>query len=239
MSLKKLLFAILLSALSVANMTAQTNGEDARYAIRRGNEKFARQEYEAALKEYRSVPENAGEVYAQSLYNIGVCYYELWRTEDAIGFYKRAIEAREGRYPRAWYALGVALEDQGYLKEAKDAYRQSITTSHGEYAAADFKLGLLLASEGDYQAAATLFRKAGAHSGEYASACHNNLGVMLARMGRLTEAGREFEIALQQTGGEFDDAAHNLKLCRTLLAAPAKAALATLKVSYPADRLIK
>ena len=58
-------------------------------------------------------------------------------------------------------------------------------------------------------------------------------------MGRLTEAGREFEIALQQTGGAFDDAARNLKLCRSRLAAPGKAVTATLKVSYPADRLIK
>jgi tetratricopeptide (TPR) repeat protein len=242
-SLKKLLFSILLWTLPVAGMTALTNaqspGEDARSAIRRGNEKFAKSEYEAALKEYRRVPEGVGERYAQSLYNIGVCYYELWRTEDAIIFYRRAIQAREGRYPRAWYALGVALEDQGAFDQAKEAYGRSITASGGEFAVASFKLGLLLAMEDDYHAAASLFRDAGAGSGEFVPASHNNLGVMLAHMGRLNEARHEFEIALHQTGGALADAAHNLKLCRSLLRAPAEASLVTLRIVNTNDRLIQ
>jgi Tfp pilus assembly protein PilF len=51
-------------------------------------------------------------------------------------------------------------------------------------------------------------------------ASHNNLGVMLARLGRLSEAQREFETALRETGGDFEDAIRNLKLCRSLLAEP-------------------
>jgi len=47
----------------------------------------------------------------------------------------------------------------------------------------------------------------------------------------LTEAGREFEIALQQTDGSFDDAAHNLKLCHSLLSVPTKDQIAALKTS--------
>jgi tetratricopeptide (TPR) repeat protein len=222
---------ILLSAFSMGIATGQTNESDARLAIQRGNEKFAKEEYKAALKEYQRVPQSAGELYAQSRYNIGVCYYELCRTEDAIGLYKRAIEARSGRYPRAWYALGVALEDQGQVTAAKEAYRQSIITSRGDYAAAHYRLGVLAASEGDNEGAAALFEKAMAHPGEHVPASHNNLGVMLARMGRLTEAEREFEIAVRQTEGAFNDATYNLKLCHSLLAAPKTAQVAALKIS--------
>src|SRR5687768_7683472 len=142
MSPKRLLLVILLATLSGSTIMAQTSQGDARVAITRGNERYARAEYESAVEEYRRVPQSAGEIYAQSLYNIGVCYYELWRTEDAIVFYRRAIEARKGRYPKALYALGVALKDLGRLPEAKEAYRRSIAASGGKYAAAHFMLGL-------------------------------------------------------------------------------------------------
>lgn len=247
MSLKKLLLAILLTTVPAAAVTAQTNGEaskgangeEARSAIRRGNEKYTQANYRAALEEYSRVPENSGEAYAQSLYNIGVCYYELYRTEDAIIFYQRAIAAREGRYPRAWYALGVALEDRGRLKQAKEAFKQSISSSRDGYALAQFKLGVLAAAEGDYSTAAVLFKKAGARSGEHVASSHNNLGVVLAHLGRLTEAEREFEVALKQANGTFDDAAHNLQLCRSMLSTTTKTLVASLKLVETTPVLLK
>jgi tetratricopeptide (TPR) repeat protein len=238
-TLRRLALVILLSSFSVGIAVGQTSEFDSRLAIRRGNEKYAKTEFEAAIREYRRVTEDAGDAYAQSLYNIGVCYYELWRTEEAVIFYKRAIAAREGRYPRAWHALGVALEDQGKLPKAKEAYRQSITTSHGEFGAAHFKLGLLIASEGDYETAATLFRKAIARAGDHVAASHNNLGVMLARLGRMSEAQPEFEFALKETDGAFEDAAYNLRLCRSLLTVPTKALVASLTVFKTADVMLK
>ncbi len=243
MSQKKFLLAILLLVLSGSAATAQTilsNGwsearsemrAEAQSAIERGNRSFAKEDYESALREYRSVPRSAGESYAQALYNIGVCYYELWRTAEAIDFYQQALKIRRGSYPRASYALGVALEDQGRTAEAKDAYKQSIIASAGEFPLAHYRVGLLAITERDYQTAASCFRKAIARAGYHVPASHNNLGVTLARQGRLIEAGREFEIALRQTGGSFDDAAHNLRLCRSLLATPAKDQIAALKTS--------
>ena len=53
---------------------------------------------------------------------------------------------------------------------------------------------------------------------------------MLARMGRLTEAEREFEVALRQANGEFAEATHNLKLCRSRLTSSAKLQIASLKI---------
>lgn len=239
MSQKKFLSAILFLVLLGSVATAQTKQSggpsealsEARAAIERGNTKFAKADYESALTEYRSVPRSARDIYARALYNIGVCYYELWRTEEAIDCYRQALEEQHGRYPRASYALGVALENQARLAEAKEAYRQSIVTSHGEYGPAHYSLGLLTSMEGDYEAAAACFRRAIARRGDHVPASHNNLGVMLAYQGRLNEARREFEIALKQADGAFEDAAHNLKLCRSLLAAPATAGVATLKIT--------
>jgi tetratricopeptide (TPR) repeat protein len=219
-----LLLAVLLWTMSGGVATAQVTSRDAAQdAIRRGHERFARAEYEAAIEEYRHAPVEAGAVYAQSLYNIGVCYYELWRTPDAILMYGKAIEAMRGRYPTASYALGVALKDSGRLAEAKAAYRQAIETSGGKHAMAHYMLGVMLMDEGDDHQAATLFKEAIACAEGHFPASHNNLGVMLARTGRLSEAQREFEVALRQAGGQFTEATHNLQLCRSLrLPSPAK-----------------
>lgn len=239
MSQKKFFSAILLLVLTFSVATAQAiqsevqrqRSQDAMAAIERGNRSFAKADYESALRTYRSVTQNAGETFAQALYNIGVCYYELWHTAEAIDFYRQALEVQHGQYPRASYALGVALENQARLAEAKQAYKQAIGTSQGKYAPAHYRLGLIFSMESDYEAAAACFREALARAGDHVPASHNNLGVMLAHQGRLIEASREFEIALKETEGAFDDAVHNLKLCRSLLARPATAQIAALKIA--------
>ena len=223
MGQKRLLLATLLVTLLGSITLAQTGQKVALDAIRRGNQKYAKAQYELAIEEC------AGDTYAQSLYNIGVCYYELWSTEEATAYYRRAVLARKGRYPMALYALGVALIDSKRPLEAKEAFRQSITAADGKHATAHFMLGLLLIGEGGDEAAAASFKEAIALSKDRFPGSHNNLGVALARMGRLPEAKREFEIALRQADGELDEAADNLKLCRSLLALPAKAQVASLK----------
>lgn len=100
-------------------------------------------------------------------------------------------------------------------------------------------LGLLVMAEGDEEAAAASFKEAIARSKDRFPASHNNLGVALARMGRLPEAKREFETALSQADGEFNEATHNLKLCRSLLVLHAKAQLASLKIVEATARLSK
>lgn len=231
----KLLLIVLLLSLSVITATGQGSSSEARDHIRRGNEMYTRAEYKAAIEEYGRIPVNAGEVYAQSLYNIGVCYYELWRTEEAITMYRSAIEASRGRYPKALYALGVALEDSSRWSEAKEAYRQALVASRGNYAEAQlavahYRLGLLALRESDYEGASTLFMEAIARSRRPFPESHNNLGVMLAMAGRLSMAEQEFEVALKHARGSFEEAAHNLKLCRAALAKGTKTQFASLKV---------
>ncbi len=233
----RLLLLSALIALSSIVINAQTT--DPHTAIKRGNELVAKEKYESAIEEYEKVSSSAEEPYSQALYNIGVCHYQLWRTEESIVFFRRAIQLRKGRYPKAWYALGTALEDQGTLREAKDAYNQALETSHGEFVLAKYNLGLLASKEGDFKGAAILFKEATARPGRHVPASHNNLGVMLARMGLLIDAEKEFAIALAKAEGKFDDAAHNLELCRSLLASIAANRLDELRLQtwQPSGRL--
>jgi tetratricopeptide (TPR) repeat protein len=203
MKFKHFLFATIIFA-TTAN---------AQSALKRGDAFVAQENYKAAIEEYGKVSARGGHAYARAMYNIGVCHYELWQTEEAIIFYKRAIELNHGNYPRASYALGVALEDQGRLAEAKQAYQRA----RNNFAPAVYKLGVLEATAGEFRKAADLFRDAASRKGQHVPASHNNLGVMLARLGLLKDAEKSFIIALKESGNRLDDAAHNLKLCRSLM----------------------
>src|SRR5258708_27419714 len=108
---RRILLAVLPLLLLAHLASAQTTQSGAGELIKSGNAKYARAEYESAIDDYARVSPAAGETYAQALYNLGVCYYELWRTEDAVAMYRNAIAARDGRYPRASYALGVAHQE--------------------------------------------------------------------------------------------------------------------------------
>jgi len=206
MKLKNFLFATIILASTAVGLNAQS-------ALKRGDALVAQENYKAAIEEYSKVSTNDANSYARAIYNIGVCHYELWQTEEAIIFYKRAIELKYGNYPRASYALGVALEDQGRLAEAKQAYARA----RNNFAPAIYKLGVLEARSGELSKAADLFRDAASRKGRHVPASHNNLGVMLARLGFLKEAEQSFIVALKESDNRLDDAAYNLNLCRSLM----------------------
>src|SRR3954468_24141957 len=172
---KRLFPALLFLTLCGATAAAQGRAQE---IIARGNERYARGQYGAAVEEYGRVTRTEGEAYAQALYNIGVCRFELWQTEEAAQAYRQAIEARGGHYPKASYALGVALEELGRGAEAREAYEQAASK---DYAPAHYKLGMLAARAGDKEQAAAHFREAIGPSKDRFPASHNNLGVMLAR----------------------------------------------------------
>jgi tetratricopeptide (TPR) repeat protein len=156
LKIRSLLFATFILGSTVLNAQPL----DARSALERGDMFVAQENYQAAIEEYRKVSAREDESYARATYNIGVCYYELWQTEEALVFYKRAIELKRGNYPRASYALGVALEDQDKSAEAKQAYEQAVSASQRNFAPAIYRLGLLEAQAGEYRKAAELFREA-------------------------------------------------------------------------------
>ena len=205
--MKNLCFVTILLLATAVFTSAQS--KDSKSILRRGDALVAQENYKLAIEEYGKVSTRDRDAFAQAAYNIGVCYYELWQTDDAIEFYKRAIDLKQGNYAKASYALGVALEDQGKTTEAREAYEQA----RRELARATYRIGVLEAKAGEFEKAATLFREAAARAGEHVPASHNNLGVMLARLGYLKEAEQEFILALKASQGRFDDAAHNLNLC--------------------------
>jgi tetratricopeptide (TPR) repeat protein len=207
LNIRILLFIAICFTPSVIN--AQTS------ALKRGNALVAQERYQDAIAEYNKVSPREGD-YARAIYNIGVCHYELWQTEQAIAFYKRAIELKQGNYPRASFALAVALDDQGRSTEARAAYEQALSASHRQFGPAAYGLGLLEAKAGEFEKAATLFKEAASHAGKHVPASHNNHGVMLARLGFLKEAEREFDNALKASDGRLEEAAYNLNLCRSL-----------------------
>ena len=213
--MKNLFFTAVMLLTTAIVINAQT---DSKSILRRGDALVVQEKYRLAIEEYGKVSTHNRDSYAKAMYNIGVCHYELWQTDDAIEFYKRAIELKEGNYPRASYALGVALEDQGRTAQAKLAYEQAVRASRGEFARATYRLGVIEANAGEFEKAATLFREAASRDGEHVAASHNNLGVMLARLGFMNKAEQEFLIALKVANGRFDDATHNLNLCRSLTA---------------------
>ena len=213
MRFTSLLFATFIVVSTSGLINAQTNEA----FLKRGDTLVAQAKYKAAIDEYSKVSNRAGESYARAIYNTGVCHYELWLTDEAISFYKRAIELRQGNYPRASYALGVALEGQGKVAEAKQAYEHAISASRNQFAPAIHKLGVLEAKAGEFTKAAKLFRDATSRDGQHRPASHNNLGVMLAQLGYLKEAEAEFVMALKHSDGTLDDAAHNLTLCRSMM----------------------
>ena len=215
MKINHLFFATFLVVVTAVAVTAQS---DAKSAFRRGDVLVAQEQYKSAIEEYGKVSSRDREFYARAIYNIGVCYYELWQTEEAIVFYKRAIQLKQGDYPRASYALGVALEDQRRLAEAREAYQNAVNTSRGEFGLAIYKLGLIEARAGEFEKAATLFRNEASREGPQVPASHNNLGVMLLGLGLLKEAEKEFVIALRESDGRLDEAVHNLNLCRSTMA---------------------
>lgn len=231
MTIRNMFAALVLLTLLVVPARLQAQRRDARESIDKGNRLVSRGSYEEALREYELVGPDSAKLYSIALYNIGVCYYELWRTTEAIDYYSRAIKQRDGAYPQASYALGVALEDEGKLLEAKAVYTQALRAARGDYPHAQFHLGLIAANTGDVELAAALFRKAVNRPGEHVISSHNNLGVMLARMRQLKEAEKEFAIAVRLSNGEFGDAAHNLDLCRRLLRGTGEADFASLRVT--------
>ena len=210
MSIRILLFIAI--TLTPSIITAQTS------AFKRGTALVAQEHYEAAIVEFNNVSPRDQDLYARAIYNIGVCHYELWQTEEAITFYQRAVELKHGNYPRASFALGVALNDLGRNTEARSAFEQARAASKGDFAPATYGLGLLEAKAGEFAKAAAFFKEAASHAGLHVPASHNNYGVMLARLGFMKEAEQEFVNALKASDGRLADASHNLTLCRSLTA---------------------
>jgi tetratricopeptide (TPR) repeat protein len=225
----------MISLLTAALVTARADG--AREAIENGNNFFAHQQYEMALFHYRvALPQTSGDQVALLHHNIGACHFRLGQLAEAAREFRQALSLRAGRYPQASYSLGVTLVALNRLTEAKEAFTEAIRHSRGKHAEAQFELGLLQANDGDYRAASESFRRALKAGLRASPLIHNNLGVLLALDGNFLEALREFDQAVQKSQGRLSEAAHNLKLCRSLLDGSSRQLIAELKLTGRKDQ---
>ena len=146
-------------------------------------------------------------------FNIGVCLYQLKNQASAVPQFERAI-ALDSDYEKAFYALGMAQFELKNWRESENAFRGAIRLNekNGENW---FDLAFVYLAQNDLDSAKTAFQKSIRLKSVASAFAHNNLGVIFALQGDPKTAVKEFETALDKTGGKLTIAADNLRFCKT------------------------
>ncbi len=212
-------YVLLIVFLLVSTADAQT--EIVRQKFEQGLAKARENRFEQALADF----ENALEKYkfasdfderfaAKINYNIGVCLYRTERAAESVRYLEAAVKLARNKYPQAFHALGAAQSELGNFEQAKRALESAVRLdrNNGEHW---FDLALAYLSENDLTRAADGFRKAIFYRSGDAATAHNNLGVIAAFSGDWVRAEKEFETALEMSGGKLVEAKRNLRICRT------------------------
>ncbi|HNQ78240.1 MAG TPA: tetratricopeptide repeat protein [Acidobacteriota bacterium] len=152
--------------------------------MRTGDYAEAAGHYETILNEK---PDAAG------MSNLGMALAKLGRTEEAVGWLKKAV----GMEPEMFDArinLASALSESGRLKESEEHYRKALSLEPGSAPALN-GYGQLLMKSGRRSMAITEFRKAvAADKGSFSA--RTNLAAALAEEGDLQEAADQYNEAL-------------------------------------------
>jgi tetratricopeptide (TPR) repeat protein len=172
--------------------------------------------YEQAIEKYRATilhaeTEHLDEMFRAKIhFNIGVCFYHLKRTSEAVEEFTEAIKLSKREHQRAFYALGMAQKDLKNWRKAKNAFRDSlrIKKDDGE---AWFDLGLVYLEEKDYSSSAKAFESSIKYKSVNSADAHNNLGVIAALGNDWNFAEKEFKKALINKSVE---AFGNLQFCK-------------------------
>jgi len=176
-------------------------------------------EFERALSSYRAALIDAERVrpdkdfLARLHYNLGVCEYQLDRTERAVDEFHLAIRMKGGNYSRALYALGMAESARQNWPAARVAFLESLRLDRTN-AEAWYDLAFAYVQDGDFVNAEAAFRNSIIHKSIDSAWSHNNVGVILALRGEFSSAEREFEAALKSSGDRLVQARNNLEYCR-------------------------
>lgn len=134
-----------------------------------------------------------GAVNENVYYNFGNLMLEAGRTDEAMSYYRKALEINPG-HAKSHINYALLLSNIGRTDEAIEHYRKAL--EHGTDAEAHNNLGNLFAKMGRTDEAAFHFRKALEINPDYGDA-HYNFGFMLAGMGRTDEAMAHFQMALE------------------------------------------
>ena len=120
-----------------------------------------------------------------ALYNLGTLAGNAGRSDDAIRWYRRALEVRPD-YPEAWNNLGNELRNRGRFTEAIPAYERVIELNPRHFAARN-NLGASLAAVGRVPEAVARCEEALRINPRFPLA-HRNLGAILTHTGELERA---------------------------------------------------
>ena len=149
-------------------------------------------------------PENS-----MDLHNLGEALFRQGKIEEAISYYRRALQLRPDPY--TCYDLGLALATQGHLDEAIRQYEEALRLKP-HYVEAHNNLGSALLQQGHLDAAIHHYEEALSLHPDQADT-HFNLGLALAQQGRLEEAEKHFSEAVRLNPNDAE-ARHNLEASR-------------------------
>jgi protein O-mannosyl-transferase len=138
--------------------------------------------------------------------NLGVIFDEQGRSQEAIEYYRRALQLHP-EYPDAQNNLGVVLKGLGRQQEAVAAFQEALRL-RPRFPEAQLNLGDAYAGMGNPEKAIEHYREALQVRPNYPEA-HNNLGMVLNDAGLHDDAIAEYERALQLRP-EYSEAHGNL-----------------------------
>lgn len=146
-------------------------------------------------------------------YNLGVCEYRLNHADKAVEEFNLARKMKGFDKSRTLYALGMAESARGNWHGARLAFLETLKPDekNGE---AWFDLAFAYLKEGNFPDAERAYRNSIVHKSIDSALSHNNVGVFLALRGEFSSAEKEFETALNSSGGELVEARNNLAYCR-------------------------
>ncbi len=206
--------AVLTFVISASAQTALSNR-----AFENGTRAAQAKEYEKAIADYRrailfsETEKRSDDFLARIHFNIGVCFYSLKQTAEAVEEFTEAIKLSKGSYQKAYYALGMAHSELKNWRKAQTAFRKAVElkSDDGE---AWFDLALVFLEEKDFGSAKLAFQKSIKYKSAAVADAHNNIGVILALQNNFLLAENEFKIALTESNGKSIEARNNLQFCR-------------------------
>jgi tetratricopeptide (TPR) repeat protein len=165
--------------------------------------------------------------YPEALMNVGLCRERSGLTNEAIGYYERAIQIQPSAL--AYYNLANMLSKQGELEKAQKNYRSALELK-AEFPEALYNYGALLAREGRVDEAAKNYAEALKLRPDFVEV-HLSYGALFAAQQKWNEAIAEFNAALRndpsnanihynlgaayRAKGELDEATkHYAEACR-------------------------
>ena len=120
--------ALLLIAYCSLPITSSAQNEKA--IIKKGNEAYAKKEYDKAITDYQKVTEK-NPANAIAAYNLGNALYKSQQPDEAVSAYENAVTNTNSKEDKArsFYNKGVVLQNNKKIPECIDAYKNALKLS--------------------------------------------------------------------------------------------------------------